>query len=324
MRRAAEAWRISGDGLIPVLAVTAACFLLGGLVGCLLASHIGGGGQESLAAYVEGFLRAAQAGEITAPALASLVWDTVRWPLLALLLENEAAQGGLMLGEHVDELTAVAVMDLVVAAEGRVIPAEDLGAEGHVLAVDLEIEPDPASLVHHERGPEIHAPGADVDDGGGHAGLRHTGGVPGLVDGVEHDGHVQRDLHVLAALLLVELLQDLAPEGGQLAPRQGEGGGEPAPAGDAAQHGVVKYHPVKGVRLIGRSPGDDQQDLAGVSYADAGLADQGARFLDDIPFFALFKHRQIKSPIILRGRRASARYSFSLLYRKRRRLAMAF
>ena len=32
MRRAAEAWRISGDGLIPVLAVTAACFLLGGLV----------------------------------------------------------------------------------------------------------------------------------------------------------------------------------------------------------------------------------------------------------------------------------------------------
>ena len=38
MRRAAEAWRISGDGLIPVLAVTAACFLLGGLVGCLLAS----------------------------------------------------------------------------------------------------------------------------------------------------------------------------------------------------------------------------------------------------------------------------------------------
>ena len=61
MRRAAEAWRISGDGLIPVLAVTAACFLLGGLVGCLLASHIGGGGQESLAAYVEGFLRAAQA-----------------------------------------------------------------------------------------------------------------------------------------------------------------------------------------------------------------------------------------------------------------------
>ena len=69
-----------------MLAVTAACFLLGGLVGCLLASHIGGGGQESLAAYVEGFLRAAQAGEITAPALASLVWDTVRWPLLALLL----------------------------------------------------------------------------------------------------------------------------------------------------------------------------------------------------------------------------------------------
>ena len=36
--------------------------------------------------------------------------------------------------------------------------------------------------------------------------------------------------------------------------------------------------------------------------ADPGLADQSARFLNDIPFFALFKHRQIKSPVILRRR----------------------
>lgn len=66
MRRAAEAWRISGDGLIPVLAVTAACFLLGGLVGCLLASHIGGGGQESLAAYVEDFFAPLRRGDYSA------------------------------------------------------------------------------------------------------------------------------------------------------------------------------------------------------------------------------------------------------------------
>ena len=33
MSRAAEAWRMSGEGLIPVLAVTAAGCLLGGRVG---------------------------------------------------------------------------------------------------------------------------------------------------------------------------------------------------------------------------------------------------------------------------------------------------
>ena len=35
---------------------------------------------------MEGFLRAAQAGEPSPPALAALVWETLRWPLLALLL----------------------------------------------------------------------------------------------------------------------------------------------------------------------------------------------------------------------------------------------
>ena len=61
-----------------------------------------------------------------------------------------------------------------------------------------------------------------------------------------------------------------------------------------------------------------------MSHADPGLTDQSARFLNDIPFFALFKHRQMKSPVILRRRRGPARYSFSLLYRKQRRLAMEF
>lgn len=85
MRRA-DRWRASADGAAPFLAVAAACFLLGGLAGCLLAGSVGGGGQESLAAYVEGFLQAAQAGEISPPALAALAWETLRWPLLALLL----------------------------------------------------------------------------------------------------------------------------------------------------------------------------------------------------------------------------------------------
>ena len=85
MRRA-DRWSTSADGSVLILAAVSACFFLGGLAGCLLAGCVDGGGQESLAAYVEGFLRAAQAGETAPPALAALVWDTLRWPLLALLL----------------------------------------------------------------------------------------------------------------------------------------------------------------------------------------------------------------------------------------------
>ena len=85
MRRA-DRWSTSADGSVLILAAVSACFFLGGLAGCLLAGCVDGGGQESLAAYVEGFLRAAQAGETAPPALAALVWETLRWPLLALLL----------------------------------------------------------------------------------------------------------------------------------------------------------------------------------------------------------------------------------------------
>ena len=85
MRRA-DRWSTSADGSVLILAAVSACFFLGGLAGCLLAGCVDGGGQESLAAYVEGFLRAAQAGDAAPPALAALVWETLRWPLLALLL----------------------------------------------------------------------------------------------------------------------------------------------------------------------------------------------------------------------------------------------
>ena len=85
MRRA-DRWSTSADGSVLILAAVSACFFLGGLAGCLLAGCVDGGGQESLAAYVEGFLRAAQAGDAAPPALAALVWETLRWPLLARLL----------------------------------------------------------------------------------------------------------------------------------------------------------------------------------------------------------------------------------------------
>ena len=82
--RSADRWK-TADGAAPVLAA-AVCFFLGGLAGCLLAGCVDGGGLEGLTDYLEGFLLAAQAGEAAAPAPAVLVWETVRWPLAALLL----------------------------------------------------------------------------------------------------------------------------------------------------------------------------------------------------------------------------------------------
>ena len=206
-----------------------------------------------------------------------------------------------MLGEHVDELAAVAVEKLVLI-QGGVLGPEDLSAERQILPADLEIKPDTPSLLQQQGRAEIDAAGADVDNGGGDAGLRNPGSVSGLIDGVKHDGGSQRDFHILAALFLVQLLQDLAPQGAKLTARQRQGGGQAATAGDPAQYRIIKYYPVKGVGLIGSGPGDNQKDLAGMPNADPGLADQSARFLNDIPFFALFKHRQIKSPVILRRR----------------------
>ena len=86
MHRAAERLDMSAGGITPALAVMAASFFLGGLSGCLLASCVGGDGAASLRAYVEQFLQTAQSGELSVPAAAALIWDTARWPLLALLL----------------------------------------------------------------------------------------------------------------------------------------------------------------------------------------------------------------------------------------------
>ena len=87
MRRAvAGVWDVPDGGFFPALAIVGAFFLAGGLAGCILASCVDGGGGESLSAYLQSFLSAARAGAVDAPAVLSLVWSTIRWPLLALLL----------------------------------------------------------------------------------------------------------------------------------------------------------------------------------------------------------------------------------------------
>ena len=87
MRRTiVAAWNIPTEGIVPTLIMLSICFLAGSLTGCLVAAQVGGAGETSLNAYLQAFLQAAQSGAVDAPTLWSQVWDTLRWPLLALLL----------------------------------------------------------------------------------------------------------------------------------------------------------------------------------------------------------------------------------------------
>ncbi len=67
------------------LVVTATFFTLGGLLGCLAALRTAGSGAEAMGAYLEQFLTVAQAGGLEQPALPSLFWRALRWPLAAFL-----------------------------------------------------------------------------------------------------------------------------------------------------------------------------------------------------------------------------------------------
>lgn len=87
MRRTVVAtWNVSAVGVTPTLAILSICFFVGGLTGCLVAAQVGGAGETSLNAYLQAFLQTARTGGVDAPVLWSQVWDTLRWPLLALLL----------------------------------------------------------------------------------------------------------------------------------------------------------------------------------------------------------------------------------------------
>ena len=80
------AWSVPREGIVPALILTSACFLAGGLAGCLLAAQVGGAGETSLTGYLEAFLQASGQGAVELPALWTQIWDTFRWPLFALLL----------------------------------------------------------------------------------------------------------------------------------------------------------------------------------------------------------------------------------------------
>ncbi len=87
MRRAvAGIWDLPLAGETPALAVLSISFFLGGVAGCLLAASVDGGGGESLASYLEGFLTVARADSVTPAPLLPLLWEVLRWPLFAIVL----------------------------------------------------------------------------------------------------------------------------------------------------------------------------------------------------------------------------------------------
>jgi len=77
---------VPSSGILPALAVLAVAFLLGGLVGCGLAASVTGGGDDTLAAYIQNYISAAGTGITQPPELLAVVWEVARWPLLTLLL----------------------------------------------------------------------------------------------------------------------------------------------------------------------------------------------------------------------------------------------
>lgn len=85
-KRIVHIWDGPSGGVLTALAVVSAAFFLGALVGMLMASQVAGGGQESLTAYLESYLAAAQAGAAGRPRVSSILWETLRWPLLTFFL----------------------------------------------------------------------------------------------------------------------------------------------------------------------------------------------------------------------------------------------
>lgn len=85
-KRIVHIWDVPAGGLLPALAVTSVAFSLGGLTGCLLAAIVGGDGNNGLTLYIQSYLSAVEAGGTEVPALLPVLWETLRWPILTVLL----------------------------------------------------------------------------------------------------------------------------------------------------------------------------------------------------------------------------------------------
>lgn len=72
--------------------VLALCFLLGTLAGCGLAGGMSGTECSALQAYLNDYLAAVRGDGASAPPLAQSMWQTLRWPVLTVLLSLTAVR----------------------------------------------------------------------------------------------------------------------------------------------------------------------------------------------------------------------------------------
>lgn len=89
-KRIVHIWDVPAGGLLSALCVVSVCFAAGGLLGWVLAAQVGGGGNDSLTAYLQSYLAAAQSGQAAAPDLLSVLWETLRWPLFTFFMSFTA------------------------------------------------------------------------------------------------------------------------------------------------------------------------------------------------------------------------------------------
>ncbi|MDD4715596.1 MAG: stage II sporulation protein M [Oscillospiraceae bacterium] len=68
------------------LFLLAGFFLVGGLLGCLLASRVGGGANDSLSSYIKGYLTAVHTGEANSPGIFPVLWENFRYPVACVVL----------------------------------------------------------------------------------------------------------------------------------------------------------------------------------------------------------------------------------------------
>lgn len=85
-KRIIRMWSTPAGELFPSLLAVSVAFCVGGLVGLLMAAQVGGGGHESLSAYLQNYLTAVREGAAVSPALSTVLWETIRWPLFVFFM----------------------------------------------------------------------------------------------------------------------------------------------------------------------------------------------------------------------------------------------
>lgn len=85
-KRMGKLWDLLSSGRVAALLLLSSAFLLGGLAGCLLAKRAGGAGADALNDYLQGYLSAAGTADVARPGALCVLWQVVRWPLLAVVL----------------------------------------------------------------------------------------------------------------------------------------------------------------------------------------------------------------------------------------------